>query len=88
MDITGCSMESIGFKQEIISLCNDMITFWDRLQKEVKEIPEQNQDELILKWKNYFSEHSDIIVNLSTVKRHCSDLEEKLIVCGTLKYTN
>lgn len=79
-------MANINIKREIIELCNDMIVFWDGLQKEVEKIPNQNQDDIVLKWKEYFPEHHDVISKLSFAKMHIDNLERELVERGALVY--
>ena len=79
-------MENIDIKQEIIELCNDMITFWDGLQREVEKIPNRNQEDVVLKWKSYFPEHHDAISKLSFAKMHIDRLEKEFIERGVLRY--
>lgn len=79
-------MENTNIKQEIIELCNDMIIFWDGLQKEIMKIPNRTQEDVVLKWKSYFPEHKDIISKLSWAKVHIDRLEREFIECGVLKY--
>ena len=79
-------MENIDIKREIIELCNDMIVFWDGLQREVEKIPNRNQEDIVLKWKKYFPEHNDAIGKLSLAKMHIDRLEREFIERGVLIY--
>ena len=76
----------MSIKQEIMELCNDMIIFWDGLEREMMKIPNQNQDDIVLKWKSYFPEHHDAISKLIFVKMHIEELERELIEKGVLRY--
>lgn len=76
----------MNIKQEVIELCNDMIIFWDGLQREIKKIPNQNQEDIVLKWKSYFPEHKDVISKLSFAKMHIDSLEREFIERGVLRY--
>ena len=79
-------MENVDIKREITELCNDMIIFWERLQREVEKIPNQNQEDIVLKWKRYFPEHSDVVSKLSFAKMHIDKLEREFIERGVLRY--
>ena len=79
-------MENIDIKREITELCNDMIIFWNGLQKEVEKIPKKNQEDVVLKWKSYFPEHNEAISKLSLAKMHIDRLERELIEKGVLRY--
>lgn len=76
----------MNIKQEIIELCNDMIIFWDGLEREMMKIQNQNQDDIVLKWKSYFPEHYDTISKLTFAKMHIDNLERELIEKGVLRY--
>ena len=79
-------MENINIKQEVIELCNDMIIFWNGLQKEVEKIPDQNKDDIVIKWKSYFPENRDAISKLVVTKMHIEAIKEELIEHGLLRY--
>lgn len=76
----------MDIKQEIIELCNAMNIFWDGFQKEIEQIPNENQDDIVLKWKSYFPEHHDAISKLTFAKMHIDNLERELIEHGVLRY--
>jgi hypothetical protein len=63
-----------------------MIIFWGVLQREVEKIPDINQEDIVLKWKNYFPEHIDVISKLSLAKMHIDILEREFIERRVLKY--
>ena len=77
-------MENTDIKQEVTELCNDMIIFWEGLQREIEKIP--NQEDVVLKWKRYFPEHRDVISKLSFTKMHIDKLEREFIERGVLIY--
>ena len=79
-------MNNSNIKQEIIELCHDMIIFWDRLQREIMKIPNQNKDDIVLKWKSYFPENHDVISKLILTKMNIESLERELIESGVLRY--
>jgi hypothetical protein len=76
----------MNIKKEILELCDEMINFWDGLQREIEQIPNENQDDVVLKWKSYFPEHSDVVSKLSWTKMHVDNLQDELIMRGVLKY--
>lgn len=57
-------------KQKVTKLCDDMITFWQKLKEEVEAIPNENEIEIICKWDNYFQDNYETIGELSDVKNY------------------
>lgn len=78
----------MDIKQEIIELCNAMNIFWDGFQREIEQIPNKNQDDIVLKWKSYFPENHDAISKLIFTKMHIEELEKELIEHGVLRYVD
>lgn len=78
-------MEDTNIKQEIIDLCDDFVAFWKQFKDEVNTIADDDDAELVLKWRGYFVEHNDTIWKLTKTKLHAEEIERHLIECGVLK---
>ena len=78
-------MEDTNIKQEIIALCDDFVAFWKQFKDEINTIADDDDAELVLKWKGYFVEHNDATLKLIQTKLHAQKIERHLIECGVLK---
>ena len=72
-------------KQKIIELCGYMIIFWDGLNKEIEQIPNEDKAEIVYRWYRYFEE-SCASVKFSETKRIIDEAKEDLIMSGELRY--
>lgn len=75
----------MNIKQEIIEICDDMISFWDGLKRKIKQIPNEDTTEIVCKWNDYFPEHSNTTINLIKTKMDIELVERELIKTGVLK---
>ena len=78
-------MEQINIKQEIMSLCDDFVVFWNQFKEEINSIEDNDKAELILKWENYFVEHNRTTLKLIETKLHAEGIKEVLIEKGELQ---
>ena len=78
----------MGIKRQILELCNDMIMFWDGLEREIMKIPNQNEADIVYMWQEYFHEHGDIVGTLGATKRSVNEVKKDLVMKGELKYEN
>lgn len=78
----------MNIKEKIIRLCDNMISFWQKLKKEIETIQSDDNLELICKWYDYFEKNADTVGNLSETKWIIEDAERELIMKGELKYEN
>ena len=62
-----------------MDLCDDYVEFWKQLKEEIELIPQDNNTELICKWKNYFVEHKETVRKFGIVKVRAEIIEEDLI---------
>lgn len=81
-------MNKMDIKQEIIELCDDMVAFWEQFKAEMEAIPSKDEADIILKWHDYFQEHSDVVARLSMTKRNINEIEKSLIMEGKLEYAD
>lgn len=72
-------MEHINIKQEIMSLCDDFVVFWNQFKEEINSIEDNDKAELILKWENYFVEHNRTTLKLIETKLHAEGIKKVLI---------
>ncbi len=70
----------MSIKRQIIELCNDMIIFWDGLEREIMKIPNQNEADIVYMWQEYFREHGDIVGTFSATKNSVNEVKEELIM--------
>lgn len=72
-------MEQTNIKQDIIELCDNYIEFWKRLKEEIELIPQNDNTQLISKWKNYFVNHKETARKFGIVKTRAEIIETNLI---------
>ena len=77
-------IDDIKIKEEIMTLCDDFIVFWNQLKENIALIDDNNVD-LVLQWHNFFAEHRDIVAKLNKTKMHIESIEERLVSAGELR---
>ena len=77
----------MNIKKEVIKLCNDMIDFWNRLEREIQSIPNEDKAEIVRRWNNYFPENSNTTINLINTKMNIEMIEKELIEESVSKYS-
>lgn len=77
-------MKNINIKQEIMDLCDVSVEFWKRFKEEIDSIPDNDNVELVLKWKNFFVENNAMTIKLIETKLYAETISEELIMQGKL----
>ena len=73
-------------KKRIINLCDDMIALWDNLEREIRQIPNEKEADIVLAWKEFFPKNADVISKFAQLKRDIDELQDELIKKGELRY--
>ena len=79
-------MKQYYIKKRIINLCDDMIALWDNLEREINEISDEKEADIVLAWKEFFPNNSDVISKFAQLKRDIDELQDELIKHGELIY--
>lgn len=72
-------MDNVNIKQKIINLCNNFVTFWEQLREETNAIDDDNIENLISEWNNYFVKHRQVTLQLIETNLDIEAINEALI---------
>ena len=69
-------------KELLLELGDDQIVFWRKFCNEVKDISDENEQELLDKWNTFFKENKASIDKLINVRKNMNALEEYFMFGG------
>lgn len=75
----------MDIKQNIIELCDEMMTFWQNLKEKMESISKEDKATVVCEWSNYFIDNSHTIGKLSEVKMNVDQIKEKMVMIQEFK---